>query len=154
MAASRKLLVFSLSLLLGLLALPLVVGWILFRPDVNRVDPAILPELRAVGRVVAESSRIVHEWENSYAEYVTILVHIDGTGGHAAAEVVERLRRSGWYVWHPNDPELVLRSHKWTNVFVTVEPFGVPEFADQELRDAATDSGLPANDLVVITLEE
>ncbi|MGP4099934.1 hypothetical protein [Nonomuraea sp. KM90] len=46
-------------------------GWIALGfsgADVRHVDPAVLPELRAVGRVVGEAADTAHEWQRQPPE--------------------------------------------------------------------------------------
>ncbi|MFD0473618.1 hypothetical protein ACFQ0B_39195 [Nonomuraea thailandensis] len=72
----------------GALVPPAFVAWLIvmgaiakvlfFAPGVRRVDPAVLPELRAIGRVVAEDSETLHEWESSYVEFRHLVIHLDG----------------------------------------------------------------------------
>ncbi|MEV0582743.1 hypothetical protein [Nonomuraea sp. NPDC050310] len=155
MTPNRKLLIFGFVLTLFVYAVPLYAGWwFLLRHDVEYVDTDILPELRAVGRVVHEYSVEAHEWENDYVEIVTLVVHIDKAGEDVAKEAVSRLGRSGWSVWEWSGQEIDLRSSKWPRAIVTVDGPGSSEYTDRDLQEAASTAGLPIEELAAITIQE
>ncbi|GAA3069337.1 hypothetical protein [Streptosporangium carneum] len=150
--------------LVSILALPAAVlmvvglGWaalhFLFGPDVRRVDPAVLSELRAVGRVVGEDGGIAHEWENSYVEFKYLVVHLDGSATEdVVAETERRLSRSGWRVWQRQRHEIDLASARWTSTLVEVEQLEWAGHMSSELREAVAATGLPMSEMVYITIQ-
>ncbi|SDL29418.1 hypothetical protein SAMN05421874_1199 [Nonomuraea maritima] len=70
-------------LLLGLLRL-------FFGPEVQRVDPTVLRELRTVGRVVGEYTETFHQYENFYVDNTYLVVHL---GGSAKGDVLDEVGR-------------------------------------------------------------
>lgn len=86
---------------LAVVLLVMGLGWVtlhfLFGPHVARVDPAVLSELRAMGRIVGEDSTVGHEWENSYVEMNNLVVYLDGNAQetHMSSELREQVASTG-----------------------------------------------------------
>ncbi|NUW35532.1 hypothetical protein HTZ77_29475 [Nonomuraea sp. SMC257] len=133
-------------------------GWaalhFFFGPDVRRVDPAALSELRAVGRVVGEEDSLGHEWRNSYVEFKHLAVYLDGgVKEDILAEAEQRLSRSGWQVGRRQPREINLQSVTWPSVFVGVERFEEARYVSTELREAVAATGLPRGKVVYMTIQ-
>lgn len=126
----------------------------LFGPDVQRVDPTVLTELRTIGRVVGEDTETLHQWENSYVEFTYLVVHLDSSAKEDVLDEAElRLKRSGWRVQESEPHESRLEPPRETITLVTVEPLETADFVDSDLREAVAASGLPKDEMVYVTLQ-
>ncbi|MER5646143.1 hypothetical protein [Streptosporangium sp. NPDC002524] len=146
------------SLVGPLSAVFLVVGlgwaalYFFFGSDVRRVDPAVLSQLRTVGRVVAEEAVMVHEWENAYVEVNDLVIYFDGDVKDdilAAAE--QRLNQSGWSVSRREPPEIWVESARWPSAIVTVEQFKGAHM-NSDLREQVAATGLPMDNMAYISV--
>lgn len=160
MAVSRK-------YLLGDIAVPLVAGMVtpllalclavpvlrfFFGPEVRRVDPAELGELRTIGRVVGERTETFHEYKSSYVDITFLVVHLGGGPKGDVLDEVERVKPNGWEAeeWGPRELELV--PPRKTSTLVTVQPAEMADFVDSDFRAAAVASKLPLDEMVYVTL--
>ncbi|MEU4406432.1 hypothetical protein AB0F88_18085 [Streptosporangium sp. NPDC023963] len=141
---------------LGAVLLAVGLGWatlyFFFGPDVRRVDPDVLPELRTVGRVVGEEAVMVHEWENAYVEMNDLVIYFDGDVKNdilAAAE--RRLNQSGWSVSRREPPEIWVESARWPSVLVTVEQFKGAHMSS-DLREQVAATGLPMDNMAYMSV--
>ncbi|MGW0802651.1 hypothetical protein [Nonomuraea sp. NPDC002799] len=135
---------------IGVGAAPL---YFFFGPNVDRVDPAALLELGAIGPIVGEDGATGHAWENSYVELKCLVVHLNGgVKQDILAEAEQRLNRRGWHVWNREPPEIGLQSARWPHAFITVEPL-VGVDLSSKLRESAAATGLPMEEMVYITVE-
>ncbi|MFF3437933.1 hypothetical protein [Streptosporangium sp. NPDC002721] len=141
---------------LGAVLLAVGLGWatlyFFFGPDVRRVDPAVLSELRTVGRVVGEEAVMVHEWENTYVEMNDLVIYFDGEVKDdilAAAE--RRLDRSGWPVSRRESSEIWVKSARWPSVLVTVERLKKKHMSS-DLREQVAATGLPMDNMAYMSV--
>lgn len=143
----------SLATALLVLGLGVAALHFFFGPDVQRVDPAVLPELRAIGRVIGEDADIGHQWKNSYVEFKYLVIYLDGNVKEdILAEAEQRLNRNGWRVWTGESDDIELESARW-DALVGVEPFEREDYVSSELREAVAATGLPMNRMVYITVQ-
>ncbi|GAA3519698.1 hypothetical protein FHR32_001994 [Streptosporangium album] len=141
---------------LGAVLLVVGLGWaalyFFFGPDVRRVDPAVLSELRTIGRVVGEDASMLHEWENTYVEMNDLVIYFDGNVKDdilAAAE--QRLNQSGWSVSRREPPEIWLESARWPSALVTVEQLKKTHMSS-DLREQVAATGLPMDNMAYISV--
>ncbi|MET7338350.1 hypothetical protein [Nonomuraea sp. NPDC005650] len=125
-----------------------------FAPDVWYVDPAVLPELRAIGRVVGEDAETAHQWENSYVEFKYLVLHLDGgVKDEILAEAEQRLSRSGWHVSNRVPHKISLESAGWPEAILTVERLEEAGALSDELREAVAAAELPVDEMVYVTVQ-
>uniref|UniRef100_UPI003F49487E hypothetical protein n=1 Tax=Nonomuraea sp. CA-252377 TaxID=3240003 RepID=UPI003F49487E len=132
-------------------------GWAVlhffFGPRISRLDPAVLSELRAVGRVVGEDSSVGHQWENNYVEMNDLVVYFAGNAKQdVVTEVEHRLKQRGWHVSRREPPEIWLESARWPFALVTVEPLKEIHMSS-ELREQVTSTGLPMSNMAYIGVQ-
>lgn len=146
-------LVASLAAALLILGLGWAAPRFFFGPRISRVDPAVLSELRAIGRVVGEDSIVGHQWENNYVEMNDLVIYLDGnTREDVVTEVEHRLKQHGWHVsrWKPS--EIWLKSARWPFALVTVEQLDETNLSS-ELRKQVTGAGLPMSNMAHIGVQ-
>ncbi|MEU8319673.1 hypothetical protein AB0C33_14990 [Nonomuraea sp. NPDC048881] len=146
--------------LVGSLAAVLVVmglGWavwhLYFSPQVSRVDPAVLSELRAIGQVVGEDSIVGHQWENNYVEMNDLVIYLDGNAKEdVVTEAAHRLKQRGWHASRRESSEIWLESARWPYALVTVEQLEDTHMSS-ELREQVISTGLPMSNMAYIGVQ-
>ncbi|MEV0828374.1 hypothetical protein [Nonomuraea rubra] len=143
---------FPLAVVGCLIAMGAIATFLVFAPDVRRVDPAALSELRAIGRVVGEDADTLHEWENTYVEFRYLVIHLDGGEEDLLAEAERRLGRTGWRVWNRVPPESHLESDHRPGLLVSAQPLlGAPLSGELWQEIAATE--LPMDRMAYVTVQ-
>ncbi|MFI7420707.1 hypothetical protein [Nonomuraea sp. NPDC049684] len=118
-----------------------------FAPRISRIDPAMLSELRAVGRVVGEDTVVGHQWENNYIELSDLVIYLDENAKEdVVAEIEHRLKQHGWHATRREPSEIRLESARWPSALVTVERLEETHLSS-ELRKRVTSTGLPMSDM-------
>ncbi|MEV6041342.1 hypothetical protein AB0L65_60290 [Nonomuraea sp. NPDC052116] len=147
----------SIVVPLAVVLLMVGLGWaaprFFFGPHVSRVDPAVLSELRAIGRVVGEDASVGHAWENTYVEMNDLVVFLDGNAKEdVVTEVERRLKQRGWHISRREPPEIWLESARWPSALVTVERLEETHMSS-ELRVQVTGAGLPVKNMAYIGVQ-
>ncbi|MGW4405423.1 hypothetical protein ACWEJ6_15460 [Nonomuraea sp. NPDC004702] len=118
-----------------------------FGPRISRIDPAMLSELRAIGRLVGEDSIVAHEWENNYIEMNDLVIYLDGNAKEdVVTETEHRLRQYGWHVSRREPSEIRLESARWPSALVTVGRLEETHLSS-ELRKRVMSTGLPMSNM-------
>ncbi|MEV4098749.1 hypothetical protein AB0J42_00680 [Nonomuraea sp. NPDC049649] len=122
-------------------------------PNVRKVEPSVLSEMRDVGQVIGEDTDIGHQWENDYAESKHLVVYLNpGTENDVVAETEQRLRQAGWHVQSREPPEIHLRSAKWPGHYMVVEHLDGTDLLHDSLHNAVRASDLPLSRMAYIVV--
>ncbi|MDA0635117.1 hypothetical protein ACQEUU_34090 [Nonomuraea sp. CA-218870] len=148
------------ALVASLLVLAIIVigsGWDVLgfprEPNVRKVDPLALSEIRKVGQLIGEDTDIAHEWENDYVEAKHLAVYLKpGTGNDIITEAEKRLHQAGWHVWNREPPEIFLESAKWPATYMVVEGLGGADILSEKLQKAVNASSLAVSRMVYIVI--
>ena len=145
-------LVASFAVLLVVMGLVGAALYFFFGPRISRIDPDMLSQLRAIGRVVGEESIVGHEWENTYVEIDDLVIYLDGNAKEdVVTEAEHRLKQHGWHVSDRQPPEIWVKSARWPSALVTVERLEETHLSS-ELRRQVMSTGLPMSNMAYISV--
>ncbi|MEV4177005.1 hypothetical protein [Nonomuraea sp. NPDC049709] len=97
-----------------------------------QVDPAVLDEVRSIGRVIGESTSD-GIWEDTNDIVTTFVIDVGGESGpESVNKAIDLLGRRGWKISHTNLPTSVtMESPKWESDRLVVRPFDPVEVENE-----------------------
>lgn len=97
-----------------------------------QVDPAVLDEVRSIGRVIGESTSD-DIWEDTNDIITTFVIDVGGKSSpESVAKAIDLLGKRGWKILHSNLPtSLTMESPKWGTDDLVVRPFDPVEVENE-----------------------
>ncbi|WP_127939413.1 hypothetical protein [Nonomuraea polychroma] len=97
-----------------------------------QVDPAVLDEVRSIGRVIGESTSD-GIWEDTNDIITTFVIDVGGKSGPESVDkTVDLLGKRGWKILRENRPtSTTMESPTWENDHLVVRPFHPAEIENE-----------------------